>query len=91
MATMLRMYATCQQLQAEAHAHAAAGPGGLLGHTEVRLHMPSSMALTTRGRLQGLRLQLALLDREFDDLGFVVLSMICHFLFFCPILSCFIF
>ncbi|XP_054791341.1 E3 ubiquitin-protein ligase SDIR1-like isoform X1 [Prosopis cineraria] len=73
MATMLRMYATCQQLQAEAHAHTAAGSGGLLGHTEVRLHVPSSMALTTRGRLQGLRLQLALLDREFDDLDYETL------------------
>jgi E3 ubiquitin-protein ligase SDIR1 len=65
MATMLRMYATCQQLQAQAQAHAAAA-SGLLGHTELRLHMPPSIALASRGRL---RLQLALLDREFDDLG----------------------
>lgn len=64
------MYATCQQLQAEARAHAAAA-SGLLAHTELRLHMPPSIALATRGRLQGLRLQLALLDREFDDLGIV--------------------
>ena len=70
MATTLRMYATCQQLQAQAQAHAAAA-SGLLGHTELRLHMPPSIALATRGRLQGLRLQLALLDREFDDLGMV--------------------
>lgn len=62
------MYATCQQLQAQAQAHAAAA-SGLLGHTEFRLHMPPSIAFATRGRLQGLRLQLALLDREFDDLG----------------------
>lgn len=68
MATTLRMYATCQQLQAQAQAHAVAA-SGLLGHTELRLHMPPSIALATRGRLQGLRLQLALLDREFDDLG----------------------
>lgn len=68
MATTLRMYATCQQLQAQAQAHAAAA-SGLLGHTELRLHMPPSISLATRGRLQGLRLQLALLDREFDDLG----------------------
>lgn len=68
MATSLRMYATCQQLQAQAQAHAV-GSSGLLGHTELRLHMPPSIALATRGRLQGLRLQLALLDREFDDLG----------------------
>ena len=70
MATTLRMYATCQQLQAQAQAHAAAA-SGLLGHTELRLHMPPSIALATRGCLQGLRLQLALLDREFDDLGMV--------------------
>ncbi|KAI4299555.1 hypothetical protein L6164_033001 [Bauhinia variegata] len=72
MATMLRMYATCQQLQAQAQAHAAAS-SGLLGHTELRLHMPPSIALATRGRLQGLRLQLALLDREFDDLDYETL------------------
>lgn len=73
MATSLRMYATCQQLQAQAQAHAMAA-SGLLGHTELRLHMPPSIALATRGRLQGLRLQLALLDREFDDLGTVLIS-----------------
>jgi len=48
----------------------------LLGHTELRLHMPSSIAIATRGRLQGLRLQLALLDREFDELGIMLLSCI---------------
>ncbi|KAE9451395.1 hypothetical protein C3L33_16672, partial [Rhododendron williamsianum] len=69
MATSLRMYATCQQLQAQAQAHAMAA-SGLLGHTELRLHMAPSIALATRGRLQGLRLQLALLDREFDDLDY---------------------
>ncbi|KAH8499172.1 hypothetical protein H0E87_017905 [Populus deltoides] len=69
MATSLRMYATCQQLQAQARAHAAAA-SGLMGHTELRLHMPPSIAFATRGRLQGLRLQLALLDREFDDLDY---------------------
>lgn len=63
------MYATCQQLQAQAQAHTVAAASGLLGHTELRLHMSPSIALSTRGRLQGLRLQLALLDREFDDLG----------------------
>ncbi|KAK6927006.1 Zinc finger, RING-type [Dillenia turbinata] len=72
MATTLRMYATCQQLQAQAQAHAAAA-SGLLGNTELRLHMPPSIALATRGRLQGLRLQLALLDREFDDLDYETL------------------
>ncbi|XP_010920537.1 E3 ubiquitin-protein ligase SDIR1 [Elaeis guineensis] len=69
MATSLRMYATCQQLQAQAQAHAAAA-SGLLGHTELRLHVPQSIAFATRGRLQSLRLQLALLDREFDDLDY---------------------
>lgn len=72
MATTLRMYATCQQLQAQAQAHAVMA-SGLLGHTELRLHMPPSIALATRGRLQGLRLQLALLDREFDDLDYETL------------------
>ncbi|KAK9280261.1 hypothetical protein L1049_013949 [Liquidambar formosana] len=72
MATSLRMYATCQQLQAQARAHAAAA-SGLLGHTELRLHMPPSITFATRGRLQGLRLQLALLDREFDDLDYETL------------------
>ncbi|KAG9160781.1 hypothetical protein Leryth_008624 [Lithospermum erythrorhizon] len=73
MATTLRMYATCQQLQAQAQAHAVAASSGILGHTELRLHMPTSIALATRGRLQGLRLQLALLDREFDDLDYETL------------------
>lgn len=72
MATSLRMYATCQQLQAQAQSHALAA-SGLLGHTELRLHMPPSIALATRGRLQGLRLQLALIDREFDDLDYETL------------------
>lgn len=71
-ATSLRMYATCQQLQVQAQAHAAAA-SGLFGHTEFRLQMPPSIALATRGRLQGLRLQLALLDREFDDLDYEAL------------------
>lgn len=65
------MYATCQQLQAQAQAHAAVA-NGLLSHTELRLHMPPAIAFASRGRLQGLRLQLALLDREFDDLGVVL-------------------
>lgn len=64
MATSLRMYATCQQL-----AHAAAA-NSFLGHTELRVHVPPSITLATRGRLQSLRLQLALLDREFDDLDY---------------------
>ncbi|XP_061337970.1 E3 ubiquitin-protein ligase SDIR1-like [Gastrolobium bilobum] len=69
MATSLRMYVACQHLQAQARAHAAAATG-LLGHTELRLHVPPSIAIATRGRLHGLRLQLALLDREFDELDY---------------------
>lgn len=72
MATSLRMFATCQQVHAQAQAQAAAA-SDLLGHTEFRVHMPPSIALATRGRLQGLRLQLALLDREFDDLDYETL------------------
>ncbi|XP_076905966.1 E3 ubiquitin-protein ligase SDIR1-like [Bidens hawaiensis] len=72
MASCLRMYATCQQLQAQAQENAVAA-SGLLGHTELRLQMPPSIELATRGRLQGLRLQLALLDREFDDLDYETL------------------
>lgn len=69
MATSLRMYAICHQLQVQAQAAAGATAGGLLSHAELRLRMPSSLTLATRARLHGLRLQLALLDREFDDLG----------------------
>ncbi|CAL5334159.1 unnamed protein product [Camellia sinensis] len=68
----LWMFATCQQVHAQSQAQAAAA-SGLLGHTEFRVHMPPSIALATRGRLQGLRLQLALLDREFDDLDYETL------------------
>lgn len=71
-ATTLRMYATCQRLQAQAQAHAAAA-SGMLSRTEFRVHVPPSIALATRGRLHGLRLQLALLDREFDDLDYETL------------------
>ncbi|RWW87673.1 hypothetical protein BHE74_00003477 [Ensete ventricosum] len=82
MATSLRMYATCQQLQAQAEAHAAAA-SSFLGGTELRLHVPPSVAFATRGRLQSLRLQLALLDREFDDLA--IISLFC---LFCICLAC---
>ncbi|KAM3229471.1 hypothetical protein ACQJBY_060370 [Aegilops geniculata] len=69
LATSHRMYATCQQLQAQSQAHAADG-NGFLGRTELRVHVPPTIALASRGRLQSLRLQLALLDREFDDLDY---------------------
>ena len=67
------MFATCQQLQAQTQARVAAA-SDLLSHSEFRLQMPSSIALATRGRLQGLRLQLALLDHEFDDLGMTLFA-----------------
>ncbi|CAL0332238.1 unnamed protein product [Lupinus luteus] len=69
MATSIRMYAVCQHLQAQARAHAAAATG-LIGHTELRFHVPPSLAIATRGRLHGLRLQLALVDRDFDELDY---------------------
>ncbi|XP_019447960.1 PREDICTED: E3 ubiquitin-protein ligase SDIR1-like isoform X1 [Lupinus angustifolius] len=69
MATSIRMYAVCQHLQAQARAHAAAATG-LIGHTELRFHVPPSLAIATRGRLHGLRLQLALIDRDFDELDY---------------------
>ncbi|KAL4388982.1 hypothetical protein GQ457_09G029680 [Hibiscus cannabinus] len=72
MATSLRMYAACQQLQAQAQAHAVVA-SALSGHTELQLHMPPLVALATRGHLQGLRLQLALIDQELDDLDYETL------------------
>lgn len=66
----LRMYAMCHQLQVQAQAAAvAASAGGLLTHAELRLRMTPTLSFATRARLHGLRLQLALFDREFDDLG----------------------
>ncbi|CAA6656801.1 unnamed protein product [Spirodela intermedia] len=70
MATAIRMCAACQQLHAQAQAHAAVAAGGLLGHAELRLQMPPAAAFAASGRHQGLRLQLALLDRDFDDLDY---------------------
>lgn len=67
------MYATCQQLQAHANTIAASG---LLRHTELQLHVPPSIAIATRGQMQGLRLQLALFDRDFDDLGTSLFNVI---------------
>ncbi|KAK2382440.1 E3 ubiquitin-protein ligase SDIR1 [Trifolium repens] len=67
--TSLRMYATCQLLQEQARARAAAA-SGLLGQAELRFNVPPSIAIATRGRLQGLRLQLALLDQEFEELDY---------------------
>lgn len=79
MANILRMYAMCQQIQAQAEAHAAfvaAAAGVLVGHSELRLCMPPTIAFATRGRLQGLRLQLTLLDCEFDDLDYEALRVL---------------
>ncbi|CAK9275153.1 unnamed protein product [Sphagnum jensenii] len=70
-ASSLRLYAICHQLQAQAQAAAAAAStGGLVGHPELRLRMNPLLSFATRAQLQGLRLQLALLDREFDDLDY---------------------
>ena len=70
MAMAIRMYATCQHLHSQAQAHALAASSSLaLGQSELRLQVPTSIAFAARGRLQGFRLQLALLDRELDDLG----------------------
>ncbi|XP_024396562.1 E3 ubiquitin-protein ligase SDIR1 isoform X1 [Physcomitrium patens] len=71
LASSLRMYSICHQLQSQAQAAAAAATtGGLLSHTELRLRMIPTLSFAPRGRLHGLRLQLALLDREFDDLDY---------------------
>lgn len=74
MATAVRMCAACQQLHAQAQAHAAAAASGILGHADLRLQMPPPAAFAASGRHQGLRLQLALLDRDFDDLGVMASS-----------------
>ncbi|KAI3980506.1 hypothetical protein MKX01_008923 [Papaver californicum] len=63
MATSFRMYAICRQLQARSQDHVVAA-SGLLGHTRLR------------GRLQGLRFQLARLKREFDDLDYETLRFL---------------
>ncbi|KAL5973380.1 hypothetical protein ACLOJK_030030 [Asimina triloba] len=65
----VRMHAGGRPVNTNSLAFLVTAASGLLGHTEFRLHMPPSIAFATRGRLHGLRLQLALLDREFDDLG----------------------
>ncbi|KAJ3682715.1 hypothetical protein LUZ60_012942 [Juncus effusus] len=65
LATILRMMATCQQIQARANAHQIS-TNNLLSQSELRLHVP----ISARGRMHSLRLNLALLDREFDDLDY---------------------
>ncbi|CAM6037405.1 unnamed protein product [Sphagnum compactum] len=71
MASSLRVYAMCHRLHAQAHAAAAAASaGGLMGRSDLRLRMGPLLSFATRAQLQGLRLQLALLDREFDDLDY---------------------
>ncbi|XP_074290491.1 E3 ubiquitin-protein ligase SDIR1-like isoform X2 [Silene latifolia] len=71
-ATSLRVYATWQQLRAQSQVLSASGIG-LSGPAQFHLQMPDSIALASRRRLQGLRLQLALLDREFNDLDYETL------------------
>ncbi|KAI3954681.1 hypothetical protein MKW98_019812 [Papaver atlanticum] len=43
--------------------------GVVPGQTELLLHMPSSLTIAAKDGLQGLRLQLALLGLNFDELG----------------------
>uniref|UniRef100_A0A7I4EK13 RING-type E3 ubiquitin transferase n=1 Tax=Physcomitrium patens TaxID=3218 RepID=A0A7I4EK13_PHYPA len=70
LASSLRMYSICHQLQAQAQAAAAAATaGGFLSHAELRLRMHPTLSFAIRTQLHGFRLQLALLDRELDDLG----------------------
>ncbi|XP_074308230.1 E3 ubiquitin-protein ligase SDIR1-like [Silene latifolia] len=61
MATILRMYATCQQLEAQARADAIAASDLLW------LQMPPSTAFAY---LRHLQLQLAHLDQQLDDLAY---------------------
>lgn len=79
LASSLRMYSMCHQLQVQAQAAAvAASAGGLLTHAELRLRMTPTLSFATRARLHGLRLQLALFNREFDDLGDSRFSIYIH-------------
>ncbi|RHN61003.1 putative transcription factor C2H2 family [Medicago truncatula] len=75
MVTSLRAYAIYLHLQSQARAHAAAA-SGLLGHAELRVRVPPSIAFATGGRLQGLRLQLALLDRDFNEIDYDTLRVL---------------
>ncbi|XP_024384478.1 E3 ubiquitin-protein ligase SDIR1 isoform X2 [Physcomitrium patens] len=71
LASSLRMYSICHQLQAQAQAAAAAATaGGFLSHAELRLRMHPTLSFAIRTQLHGFRLQLALLDRELDDLDY---------------------
>ncbi|RZC93667.1 hypothetical protein C5167_007710 [Papaver somniferum] len=75
-AAIFRMYEICRQIQAQSQVHAGGSSDGLQGQTEVRLHMPSSLAIAARGGLHGLRLQLALLGHNFDELEFETLGAV---------------
>ncbi|KAI3993426.1 hypothetical protein MKX01_007871 [Papaver californicum] len=75
-AAVFRVSDICRQLQAQAQVHAGGSTDALQGQTELRLHMPSSLAIAARGGLQGLRLQLALLGHNFDELEFVTLGAV---------------
>ncbi|KAI3918038.1 hypothetical protein MKW92_053790 [Papaver armeniacum] len=75
-AAIFRMYEICRQIQAQTQVHVGGSSDGLQGQTELRLNMPSSLAIAPRGGLQGLRLQLALLGHNFDELEFETLGVV---------------
>ncbi|XP_026413929.1 E3 ubiquitin-protein ligase SDIR1-like isoform X2 [Papaver somniferum] len=76
-AAIFRMYEICRQIQAQSQVHAGGPSDALQGQTELRLQMPSSsLAIAARGGLQGLRLQLALLGHNFDELEFETLGAV---------------
>ncbi|KAG8096589.1 hypothetical protein GUJ93_ZPchr0013g33945 [Zizania palustris] len=71
--TVLVLFMVLNSHQISPEFFALAGFGtvnNFLGHTELRVHVPPTISFATQGRLQRLRLQLALLDREFDDLDY---------------------
>ncbi|KAI3923453.1 hypothetical protein MKW92_028768 [Papaver armeniacum] len=73
---IFRMYEICRQIQDQTQVHVGGSSDGLQGQTELRLNMPSSLAIGARGGLQGLRLQLALLGHNFDELEFETLGAV---------------
>ncbi|MCL7028190.1 hypothetical protein MKW94_023148 [Papaver nudicaule] len=74
-AAIFRIYEICRQIQVQAAQVRAGGSSDALqGQSE--LPLPSSLAIAARGGLQGLRLQLALLGRNFDELEFETLGVV---------------
>ncbi|MCL7027286.1 hypothetical protein MKW94_026336 [Papaver nudicaule] len=74
-AAIFRIYEICRQIQVQtAQARAGGSSDALQGQSE--LPLPSSLAIAARGGLQGLRLQLALLGHNFDELEFETLGVV---------------